>query len=210
MKKWLVCLLSIVVLGISSIGFAAPPAPKAVNDGLPNLLYPKVGAIFFVNSGLRGDDKVLEQVKTAVFEKASKVKNITYLNDGLMSAKFQEYAFRKNIQDGNDLFSYGGATEEQLLAFAQENRLQSLIVVKCYLKDVQEKQSAPKPGEEANYDFTSTVEIKIEVLNPDRNGLLNENTFAAEGKSNIAIKSYWSAASRATGKLKSDWKPTFY
>lgn len=210
MKKWLVCFLSLLILGAAGSGNAWAAKNEVSSEGLENLVFPKTGAIFFLNGGLRGDEKVEEQVRVAVHQKLSKEKNLNYLNDGLMSAKFQEYAFRKNILDGNDLFPYGMATEAQLLAFAQENRLHSLVVVRCYLRNVDEKQSDPKPGVETTSDFTSTIEIEISILNPDRNGVIKEYSFIGEGKSRIAIKSYWSAASKAVGKLKSEWKPEFY
>lgn len=210
MKKWLVCFVSLLILGVAGSNSAWAAKGEVSSDGLENLVFPKVGAVFFLNGGLRGDEKVEEQVRVAVHQKLSKEKNVNYLNDGLMSAKFQEYAFRKNIQDGNDLFPYGMATEAQLLAFAQENRLHSLVIVRCYLQNVDEKQSNPKPGVETTSDFVSTIEIQISVLNPERNGVIRDYSFVGEGKSNIAIKSYWSAASKAVSRLKSDWKPEFY
>lgn len=210
MKKWLICFVSLLILGVAGSNSALAAKDEINSDGLENLVFPKVGAVFFFNGGLRGDEKVEEQVRVAVHQKLSKEKKINYLNDGLVSAKFQEYAFRKNIQNGNDLFPYGMVTETQLLTFAQENRLHSLVVVQCYLQNVDEKQSNPKPGVETTSDFTSTIEIKINILNPARNGVIKDYSFTGEGKSGIAIKSYWSAASKAVGKLKSAWKPEFY
>ena len=90
MKKWLVLFVGILYLSIASIGFGAPK-----KDDVSILLYPKVGAVIFMDEGLRGDDKVLDQVEKAIQQKMLKEKNINYLNIGLMKAKFQEYTFRK-------------------------------------------------------------------------------------------------------------------
>ena len=203
MKKWLVLFVGILYLSIASIGFGAPK-----KDDVSILLYPKVGAVIFMDEGLRGDDKVLDQVEKAIQQKMLKEKNINYLNIGLMKAKFQEYTFRKNIADGNNLYPYGSATLEQLATFGQENNLMNLIVVEAYLKDVNEKQDKARPGEEIKSAFTSQVEIKIKVISPARGAIVEEHSFIADGKSNVAIRSYWSAATKAIGKMKSVRKIT--
>lgn len=198
-------ILSILLICFSSITFAS----ETGGQELVNLVYPRVGAVFFFDEGLRGDEKVEEQVKTAVFKAMEKQKNITYLNDGLLSAKFQEYSFRKNITDGNGLYPYGNATLEQIVGFTKENRFHRLIVVRCYLRDVEEDESKAKPGEETKSQFSSQVEVQIDIINPARELVETDWSFIGEGKSNIAIKSYWSATSKALGKFKSEWKPEF-
>ena len=85
----------------------------------------------------------------------------------------------------------------------------NLIVVEAYLKDVSEKQNKTRPGEEIKSEFTSQVEIKVKVISPARGVIVEEHSFIADGKSSVAIKSYWSAATKAKGKMKSDWKVTF-
>lgn len=208
MKKWFASILCFCLLVLTSTGFAAKDPVSS--DGLQNLVFPKVGAIFFADGGLRGDEKVEEQIKTAIHQKLSKVKNINHMNDGLMAAKFQEFAFRKNIADGNDLYPFGAVTKDQLITFGQENRMQSLVLVEYLLVNVDEKRSEAKPGVESKSEFTSSVEIRVKIFNPDRGGVIHEYSFAGEGKNDIAIKSYWSATSKAVKKLKSDWKPEFY
>ena len=204
MKKWSILIISVLYLSIASIGFGAPK-----KDDATIFMYPKVGAVIFMDEGLRGDDKVLDQVEKAIQQKMLKEKNINYLNIGLMKAKFQEYTFRKNIGDGNNLYPYGSATLEQLATFGQENNLINLIVVEAYLKDVSEKQNKARPGEEIKSEFTSQVEIKVKVISPARGVIVEEHSFIADGKSSVAIKSYWSAATKSIGKMKSDWKVTF-
>jgi hypothetical protein len=206
MKKWIFCLVSVLILGMSGIVSAASDSGE---NELSNLVFPKVGAVFFMNGGLRGDERVEEQVREAVHKKFTALQNINYLNDGLMKAKFQEYSFRKNIQDGNDLYPYGEATLEQLVDFGKENRLHQLIVVECYLRNVGEKQSDPKPGVEIKSEFTSKTEIIVKVINPNQGIVIEEFSFDGDGKSNIAIRSYWSAFSKSVKKLRSEWKPSF-
>ena len=70
MKKWLVLFVGILYLSIASIGFGAPK-----KDDVSILLYPKVGAVIFMDEGLRGDDKVLDQVEKAIQQKMLKEKN---------------------------------------------------------------------------------------------------------------------------------------
>lgn len=208
MKKLFASILCCCLIGLTSTGFAAKDSVSS--DGLQNLVFPKIGAIFFADGGLRGDEKVEEQVKSAVHQKLAKVKNLNYMNDGLMSAKFQEFAFRKNITDGNNLYPFGAVTVGQLIAFGQENRMHSLVLVESVLLNVDEKRSESKPGVESKSEFSSKVEIRVKIFNPERGGVIHEYRFPGEAKNAIAIKSYWSAMSKAVKNLKSDWKPEFY
>ena len=206
MMQWI---KKISVLGLALFilsGGVGSAAPK--KDDLQDiLLYPRVGVLIFMDSGLRGDDKIQDQLRTAVQQKMNKIKDITYLNDTLMTAKFQEFSFRKNIQEGNDLFPYGQVTQAQLAEFAKENRLSSLVILEGRLKKIDENTAEVKPGEEAKSQFTSQVELQLKVLSPERNVIRDERIFTGESKSDIAIKSYWAGMKKAIGQFKSDWKP---
>lgn len=201
-KKMGVFGLALFILS-GGMGSAAPK-----KDDLQDiLLYPRVGVLIFMDSGLRGDEKVQDQLRTAVQQKMTKIRDITYLNDTLMVAKFQEFSFRKNIQEGNDLFPYGQVTQAQLAEFAKENRLSSLVILEGRLKKIDEKTAEVKPGEESKSQFTSLVELQLKVLSPGSNTIRSEKTFMGESKSDIAIKSYWSGMKKAISQFKSEWKP---
>ena len=72
MMQWI---KKISVLGLALFilsGGVGSAAPK--KDDLQDiLLYPRVGVLIFMDSGLRGDDKIQDQLRTAVQQKMNKI-----------------------------------------------------------------------------------------------------------------------------------------